>query len=170
MNKKLLCAAGIIVFVAVLSLGLVKFINLNNASETCVLNVPEEMASLPRTQFISGPEAISQISKLHGKEISLEEGHIARYQAEGKEITLWISVSPTKEEGEALFKVMDQKMPSSKAFTNREVNRVGSRDVIKVQGMGQKHFYWVSGKYNYWVAVAGMDALPVIEEVLIKLE
>lgn len=131
--------------------------------------VPEKIASLPKTQVVSGIEAIKQISRLHGKPIVITQGYIAQYAAEGREITLWVSVSPSNQEGEELFRVMDEKMPNSKVFTNREVVKVKNKDVIKVLGMGQKHYYWVNGKYNYWVAINGMDAAPVLEEVM-KLE
>lgn len=136
----------------------------------CTLNVPEQIASLPRTEFVSGPEAIQQIAMMHGKNISLDEGHIAKYKSGDKEVTLWISVSPSKEEGAALFKLMDEKMPASKVFQNRQEVKISSRKVVKVNGMGQEHYYWVSGKYNYWVAVAGTDGETIVENLILKVE
>lgn len=141
-----------------------------NNDVTYTQNVPKKIASIPLAEAISGQEAIQQIAMMHGKDISLDEGYIAKYISGGTEVTLWISISPSREEGEELFRLMDEKMPASKVFKNRQEIVVRSKKVIKVDGMGQEHYYWVSGKYNYWVAVAGTDGKTVVEDLMLKVE
>lgn len=171
MKSKLLFPAGIAAIVlTVLITGWLAFSGYAKNAATCTLNVPEKIASLPRTEFVSGPEAIQQIAMMHGKNISLDEGHIAKYKSGGTEATLWISVSPSIEEGEELFRLMDEKMPASKVFKNRQEVEISSRKVVRVDGMNQEHYYWVSGKYNYWVAVAGGDGKSIVSEFMLKIE
>ncbi len=131
--------------------------------------VPETLGGVPRTQLVTGPEAIQQIGGMHGKGIVISEGYIAIYEGGGKSLTLWVSVSPSGESGKSLFEKMDAKMPQSKMFTNRQELTVKGQSVIKVLGMGQEHYYWLKGEKNYWVAVGGTDAIPVVEEVMSKL-
>ena len=171
MKNKLIYSIGIAaIIVTGLLTGWMAFSGHSQTQAKCTLNVPEKVASFSRTEFISGPEAIKQIAMMHGKDIKLEEGHIAKYQSGGKEITLWISVSPSREEGDKLFRLMDDKMPASKVFKNRQELQIGDRRVIKVDGMGQEHYYWVSGEYNYWVAVAGGEGKSIVSELMLKVE
>ncbi|RJQ38208.1 MAG: hypothetical protein C4550_07005 [Nitrospiraceae bacterium] len=171
MKSKLMLPVGLAaIIITALVTGWLAFSGHSKNETTCTLNVPEKIASLPRTEFISGPEAIQQIAMMHGKNISLDEGHIAKYKSGGTEVTIWISVSPSREEGEELFRLMDEKMPASKVFKNRQEVEIRSRKVVKVDGMGQEHYYWVSGKYNYWVAVAGTDGKTIVDDLMLKVE
>lgn len=139
------------------------------AGEKGAAAIPETLGGVSRTQLVTGPEAIRQISGMHGKGIVFSEGYIATYEGGGKSLTLWISVSPSEESGKSLFEQMDAKMPQSKVFTNRQELDIKGEKVIKVLGMGQEHYYWLKGEKNYWVAVGGTDAIPVVEEVMSKL-
>lgn len=130
--------------------------------------IPESLGGAPRTQLVTGPEAIQQISGMHGKGIVISEGFIAMYEGAGKSLTLWVSVSPSEESANDLFKKMDAKMPVSKVFTNRQEITVQGQRVIKVLGMGQEHYYWLKGDKNYWAAIGGTDAVPVVEEIMTK--
>ncbi|MCL5935727.1 MAG: hypothetical protein M1543_04505 [Firmicutes bacterium] len=171
MKNKLVFSIGIVaIIITGLFTGWMAFSGHSKTQAKCTLNVPEKIAAFSRTEFISGPEAIKQIAMMHGKEIQLDEGHIAKYQGDGKEITLWISVSPSREEGEKLFRLMDEKIPASQVFKNRQELQISNRKVIKVDGMGQEHYYWVSGEYNYWVAVAGGDGKSIVSELMSKVE
>lgn len=130
--------------------------------------IPESLGGVPRTQFMSGPEAIRQISGMHGTGIAISEGYIAMYEGGGKSLTLWVSISPSEGEAKELFEKMDTKMPGSRVFTDRQELTVKGQRVIKVLGMGQEHYYWLKGDKNYWVAVGGTDAVPVVEEIIDK--
>ncbi|HEX3032099.1 MAG TPA: hypothetical protein VHS59_07640 [Bacillota bacterium] len=122
--------------------------------------LPEQISGLPLTALVSGPEAVSDISRMHGKGIAVVEGYIARYTGGDREITLWVSVSASEAEAAALFRVMDAKMPASRVFTQRKVIKLDNKEVISVQGMGLSHFYWLQGKYNYWLATNDPASTP----------
>lgn len=128
--------------------------------------VPQQIATLPRMELVSGPEAIRQIAMMHGKSIDLAEGYIASYRHGEKEITLWVSVSTSAEAAAALFRQMDEKMPASQVFRGRQELDIEGQQVIRVEGMGQEHYYWVKGKSNYWVAVSGIDGKEVVQEII----
>ncbi|MDA8235244.1 MAG: hypothetical protein M0Z31_10670 [Clostridia bacterium] len=116
-------------------------------------------------EVVSGPDAMQNINRLHGASISVVEGFIAQYLGKN-EITVWVSVSATTNDALALFDIMDKKMPASQMFTNREELQMDGKQVIKVLGMGQDHYYWVRDKQVYWIAVGGGDSLTVLQEAL----
>lgn len=171
MKSKLILPTGIAaIIITALITGWLAFSGHNKNEAICTISVPEKIAALTRTEFISGPEAIQQIAMMHGKNITLYDGHIAIYKSGSSEVTLWISVSPSRAEGEGLFQLMDEKMPASEVFKNRQEVEIRSRKVVKVDGMGQEHYYWVSGEYNYWVAVAGTDGKTIVEDLMLNVE
>ncbi|AVX20275.1 MULTISPECIES: hypothetical protein [Carboxydocella] len=130
--------------------------------------VPPQLAWLPRVKLVSGPPAIQQIAMMHGKPLQLAEGYIAIYQSGDSEIMLWLSVSNNEEEALKLFQQMDEKMPASQVFTGRQELKIKGQQVIRVEGMGQEHYYWVQGKYNYWVAANGVAGRQAVEELVEK--
>lgn len=158
-----------VIGLTILVLAVLAWTILNPAKDQGQLVIPESLAKLPRTELITGPQAIEQISRLHQTNIVISQGYIATYGQGNQEVTLWISESPTDAEGQALFAVMDEKMPASKMFTNREELNLKGTKVIKVLGMGQEHYYWVKGKVNFWVAIGGLQPLDVLEEVMTKI-
>jgi len=114
---------------------------------------------------VTGPDALQMINKLHGTNISIVEGYIAQYQGKNQ-ITIWVSQSASTADAQALFEIMDKKMPASQMFTNREELQVEGKKVVKVLGMGQEHYYWVRDTQVYWIAIGGSDTLPVLQEAL----
>lgn len=132
------------------------------------LEIPETLANKQRVQLVQGKEAIDQISKMHGTSIDIVEGYIAIYEDQAGQVILWLSTSPTVEEGQALFDIMDEKMPQSKVFTDREEHEVDGKKVIKVLGWGQEHYYWVEDEVNYWIAVQS-NGIETVKEVMEKV-
>ncbi len=166
MKRKVIYTLFALVCLVAIALAGWRFGVFNTASNSSNQLVPEQLGGLPRTAMLSGTEAITEISQLHGKEIALAEGYIAKYAAVDREITLWLSLSGTEQEGATLFRDMDVKIPASKVFSNRQVIKVKDVDVISVQGMGQNHYYWLQGKYNYWIATNAPEPSSILEEVI----
>lgn len=139
-------------------------------SPQATLTVPDQILGANKMQEQSGPSAIEAITQMHKTEIDVLNAYIITYAKSDAQITLWLSISPNEEEAEYLFRVMDEKVPDSQVFTGREPITLGGRDVIKVNGMGQEHFYWQEGTINYWVAIQGNgDRDALVKEVVDKV-
>lgn len=171
MNKRILYFSFIGISVTVLAFlaWTMFFAQHSTKGSLGTMDIPDSLGGVPRSQYVNGPEAIQQISGMHGKGIVISEGFIAMYEQAGKSLTLWVAVSPSEEAAREIFAKMDEKMPSSKVFTNRQEVTVKGQRVIKVMGMGQEHYYWLKGDNNYWVAVGGTNPVAVVEEVMSKL-
>ncbi|GAB4261696.1 hypothetical protein [Thermincola ferriacetica] len=136
-----------------------------------VLRIPDELLGAKKMQEQSGPTAIDAISKMHRTSINVVNAYILVYGKPNTRITLWLSVSSSVEEAAQLFREMDQKVPASQVFTGREPVTLAGREVIKVNGMGQEHFYWQEGKINYWVAIQGEgNREALVKEVMDKVK
>lgn len=118
------------------------------------------------TSLKTGKDADRDIFRLHGKEIDFEKSYVAEYFCQnGSTAVIWASFSKTIDEAAELFKQMDDKMPASKAFTNRMTMKSDGYDVVYVTGMGMDNYYFVDGKANYWIAAKGKDTLQIVKKL-----
>jgi hypothetical protein len=127
-----------------------------------------EVPTLPdceTTSIKTGKEADKDIFRLHGKEIDFEDSYVAEYFCKnGSTAIIWASFSKTEKEASDLFKLMDDKMPSSKVFRNRMEFKSGGHNIIYVTGMGMDNYYFVDGKANYWIAAKGKDTVDILKK------
>lgn len=128
--------------------------------------LPAELAGLDLRALVSGPEARRRLAHLHGTVIGLADAHKAVYGAPEGELTLWLARSPSATEARELFQAMDRRMPASPIFSSREELTVADRKIILVRGQGKTHYYWVTGRFNYWLEVEGVDGLAAVAELL----
>ncbi len=174
MNKKMFYAivVGVLAFVVCLNLYnnyhyREKEAGLNSGT----INVPSSIGGVSLVEQTTGEAAMQALSKMHGTGVNMADGYILNYGNEQNNITLYLSVSNTVAEAVELFEQMDKRMPSTKMFTGRQVVKLGSRNVVQVEGMGMKHFYWQSGKLNYWLAVQGnMDSKKLVLETMKRVK
>lgn len=137
----------------------------SNISATA--NLPHRLPGFEQTQLFVGEEAIEMLSRLHGGvEIDVADAYEAVYEGEAGAFRIWYSKSPTVEEGQYLFDVMDEMMPASQAFTNRTEIEIDGNTYIYVFGMGMDNYYWVDGAANYWIAVTAEDTKEVLQLVI----
>lgn len=135
---------------------------------SATFKAPAEIIRIPQVEVVTGIEAMNQVTRMHGTPIDVKDAYIAQYVKGDSQIILWASESPTSEEGERLFRIMDEKMPTNEVFSGREEVEIGGQKMVKVVGQGMEHYYWVEGEYNYWVGIAGADAVTVVEDLLGK--
>ncbi|MHB1420318.1 MAG: hypothetical protein ACYCX4_12160, partial [Bacillota bacterium] len=131
-------------------------------------NFPTELAGLPAVHpVVTGPEAIQQLSELHGKDIGkVVNGYIAMYEQGDRQITLWISVSATEADADELLQIMNAKMPTTNVFTNQKTIEMNGKTYNYVSGMGMDNYYFAQGSRNYWVATNDPDSMGILEKVV----
>lgn len=130
------------------------FLSLSNCQKEVALTFPNEVAGLKLVNLSQGKEALSQINKLHGKEIALKNGYVLNYQRKEERATIWISESKNVKEAEILLEQMVKGIKKgSRIFGHFREEKVGENLVYSVLGMGQKHFLYQKGDKVFWVAV-----------------
>ncbi len=132
--------------------------------------VPQAMAGLPLTQKAVGPDAVAEVSRLHGKEFPLISGAMAAY-GEGA-VVLWVSGAPASPIAAEMVRAMTDKIaeasagPARSPFTPLGGRQMNGRTVYELSGMGQRHFYFQSSNLVIWLAADDSIAESALDETL----
>lgn len=114
--------------------------------------VPGQVSGYTLVSEATGKAALSEFSQLHGKSLSVLSGSRATYGA-GNQVTLWVAGTSSNEDTRQLLEDMRDKIAEGKSpFQPTENRQVGERTIYTLDGMGQKHFYFQSGKNLIWLA------------------
>ncbi len=120
--------------------------------------VPSRLGELSLTgPVVTGEEAKSQLDRLHGTGIAIDDGFIASYGGGIQQAILWVSLSGTEGEAFQLLDIMDAKMPASRVFTGRRELRINGRPVFFVVGAGMDNYYWQQGKMVVWLGLINIS-------------
>jgi hypothetical protein len=117
-----------------------------------------------------GPEAVAEVTRLHGKEFPLISGAMATY-GEGV-VLLWVSGAPASPMAAGMVRAMTDKIADASAgsarspFTPVGRRQMDGRTVYELSGMGQRHFYFQSGSFVIWLAADDAIAEGAIKDVM----
>ena len=121
--------------------------------------VPDSVAGMRLTQKTVGPEAVVEVTRLHGKAFPLISGAMATYGGEGA-VTLWVSGAPASLIAGEMVRAMTEKIAEGRSpFTPTGTHDMDGRAVYELVGMGQRHFYFQAGRLVVWLAAPAGEAL-----------
>ena len=166
MPKRLLAggmiAVGVILIISALFFGSAKeFIANSNTA-----NLPDSLADIPLTTVIYGPEAVQEITRLHGKEFPLISGAMGVYGS-SNQATLWVAGFDNISTAAQILRAMQEKIASANTpFTPTGEEQTGGRTVYLLDGMGQKHIYFQSSSLVVWLAADPKISEQAIEQIL----
>lgn len=135
--------------------------------------VPGSLGGRPLASVATGDEARAQVEQLHGKSLGpgLEAAWVAQYGAASgsghSDATLWISRSATAGDARVLFELMTKRISEGTSpFEGlRPINMEGVEGYA-LDGMGQRHYYFLVDRDLYWLATAPGGAEVVLAEML----
>lgn len=128
--------------------------------------LPSSLAGEALRDAVYGPEAVTQIAQLHGKEISLVSGAVGTYGAAGRTV-LWVSESASQQEAADLTATMEARIAEGRSpFTSLGIRTEGARQIYVLEGMGQQHFYFQAGPKVIWLAANPAEAEQALQETL----
>lgn len=132
---------------------------------------PEKINGFERISITRGSEAIKSVKMLHrGSEIHMIDAVVAKYSGgSGKEMIIWASESSSEKEAAKLIRGMNKKMPSSNMYRNFKSIKVNGCKVYSVDGMGMENYYFVKGKWNYWLAVRANNSKLILSKFMNNL-
>ena len=155
---------GIGFFLVVFGLGYAFFIQ--NELHPELPNLPRDVAGLAIDRTISGSDALAELAWMHGQDFQLEDAFVGIYGDEGK-ITIYVAGVDSNSIAEGLVHDMRDKIAAVDSpfepFAERVVEQ---RTLFELDGLGQKHFYFGSGKLIIWLAVDAEMAEDALEQVL----
>lgn len=126
--------------------------------------VPDAIAGMRLAQKTVGPEAVAEVTRLHGKEFPLTSGAMAMY---GKgTVTMWVSGAPASPLAAEMVLAMEKKISEGRSpFTPLGTREMNGHTVYELTGMGQRHFYFQSGRLVVWLAADQSIAEQALGEV-----
>lgn len=173
-GKKFKLGVALLIIAIALTVVFVYGYSVNTNQPLSVSSFPKNIQGLNLQQVVSGPQALSMISRLHGSDIPVKQGYIASYAGSQGQIMIWISESEKTDQAKQLLQIMDRKIsaagnsgPSGQPpFTDRRELTVNGIKVIAVKGMGMENYYYQDGTKVYWVAAGGVAPVKALEDVM----
>jgi hypothetical protein len=136
----------------------------NLTSHPAAESLPRQLAGLPLTSQMSGPQAVANFSNLHGEQFPLTSGAVGIY-GDGK-ATLWVAGAPLTLIAARLVSAMRDKIAEGNSpFTPSGETQDKKRTIYILEGMGQKHFYFQSHNLVIWLATDAEIAETAIQQV-----
>ncbi len=128
--------------------------------------LPESVAGSGLVLKSEGWRAVDEVQRLHQQDFPLTGGAVGSYGVNRKAI-LWVAESPFVFLAKRMSFAMRNKIASvNSPFTPSGEFHDGDRIVYKLNGMGQKHYYFQSGKIVVWLAADADTAEQAIQDTL----
>lgn len=128
--------------------------------------LPDQLAGLPVVRKTTGWQAVDEIARLHRKEFPLSSAAVGVYGLD-QGITLWVSGAPLELMAGAMLSAMRESIAKGNSpFTPTRERRDGGRTIYELDGMEQKHFYFLSGNLLIWLAADPALAESAISQIL----
>lgn len=125
--------------------------------------LPDTLAGLSLAAESYGPEAVSEITRLHDQRFPLSSGAYGIYGSRGHRAMLWVASAPVKLMATRMVDEMKQAVANGGSpFTPTGTREVNGRTLYELTGMGQRHYYFQSNTLVVWLTADG----PVAETAL----
>lgn len=156
-----LIAVGVLVLLAAIGYGAYAEALANPGAAA----VPDAVAGARLVQKIVGPEAVAEVTRLHGKEFPLTSGAMATYR--NGTATLWVTSVPASPMAAEMVRAMTDRIAEGRSpFRPTGTHEIDGRSVYELIGMGQRHFYFQSGSLVIWLAADEAIAEKALMETL----
>ena len=128
------------------------------------LTLPEQLAGLPLSSQMTGPQAVTDFSNLHGERFPLTSGAVGFYG--NNRATIWVAGAPLSLMAARLVTAMRDKIAEGNSpFTTSGEYQDNKRTIYALEGMGQKHFYFQSHNLVIWLAADADIADAAIQQL-----
>ena len=156
-----LIAAGILLIAGVVAWSY--FWNLT--TQPGEVSLPDSIAGLQMTNYMTGDQAVAEFEDLHGKQFPVTSGSIGIYG--NHQLTLWAAGASSSSMASDMVAAMEEKIAQGNSpFTPLEQLNQGDRTIYVLEGMGQKHYYFQSKNLVIWLAVSPALADQALKQTL----
>lgn len=130
------------------------------------LKLPKSLAKLSLATVTYGPEAVDEITRLHGKKFAIITGAMGMYGSDDQ-ATLWVADFASDSTASQAINAMQEKIATADSpFTPTGQKQIDGRPLYQLDGMGQKHFYFQSDSRVIWLAANPDIAEQAYEQIL----
>lgn len=138
------------------------------ASQQEVTPAPRELAGYHLDQAMSGPQAIAEVSELHGKDIEVKEAWVGHYQGSG---TIWAARAESEDRAVKLLDKMVKGIGEGRSpFQDLRELEIEGIPVYTVTDGRQQHFFYQRADQVVWVAAPRGGEEPFFLAALDKID
>jgi hypothetical protein len=137
-----------------------------------ILSAPREAplpASLAGRQLQAssyGVQAVAEIARLHGSDFPLTSAAVGSYGMSA-EIRIWTAGTGIGWMARRMTLAMNEAISDGNSpFTPLGERMIEGRSVYELEGMGQRHYYFIAGPYLVWLAAESSVAPIALKEAL----
>jgi hypothetical protein len=160
--------AGLVIVIGVLLLSgslIVGYLR-RSISNPELTKLPKSIAGFSLNTATYGPEAVAEITRLHGKAFPIDYGAMGMY-GDANQISLWVAGFSSHSMAAQIISAMEEKIAlGNSPFSPTGQQQAGKRAIYLLDGMGQKHFYFQSGNLVLWLAADPTVADQTIKQIL----
>ena len=128
--------------------------------------LPEQVTNLPLANKSTGQQAVWELTRMHQKGFPLASAAVGMY-GNDHQVMLWVSGAPIAPLAGRMLVSMREKIAEGRSPFTPSGERVdGDRLIYELEGTGQVHFYFQSGKLLVWMAANPDLAEEALDEVL----
>jgi len=128
-------------------------------------DLPRHMVGLHATFSARDDVGLAQVRKLHGRKLEIQSGAFAIYGS-GK-VSIWVAGARDTAVAQRLIRDMTARIGEGDSpFRPESTWTAGTREVREVSGLGQRHFYFRSGRHLVWLAANRSEADAALGEAL----
>ncbi len=135
-------------------------------SESASAPIPTQVVHLSLASEEMGSAALREFTELHGESFPVHSGAKAVYGPENQVIIWAVGTGSTADTRKLLEEMRDKIAEGNSPFQPNGEQKVANREVYTLNDMGQKHFYFQSGKYLIWLAANPEIADQALQEAL----
>ena len=132
-------------------------------------SAPQYVGSLKLTSLVEGADAQSQINKLHGTSITLENAFIAEYQPPygGEYLMVWVGEAGSEVAADDLINRMVAGIKrGGSPFSNPRQVQVDGYDIWQADGTGGNFYFYKSPERVdrvIWLTIEGKGGAALLE-------
>jgi hypothetical protein len=126
----------------------------SHALEPATALVPASIAGVPLSGWVQGEAARTQVEQLHGKVLGagMDEAWVAEY-GDGQAV-LWVTRAVLPADARDLYtRMVDRIALGESPFSDQQPIGVPGVEGYSLDGLGQRHFYFMIGGDVYWLAI-----------------
>jgi hypothetical protein len=145
---------------------MVGFLLISNAVENPgTAPLPEVIYGLSLSSYSTGKAASNEVNRMHNNNFLVTSASVGTYGRQ--QVTLWVTGSPAEFLADRMVVEMDEKIRNVQSpFTPIAQRQENNRNIFELDGLGQKHYYFQSGKLVIWVAAQTDIADIVLDQIL----
>ncbi len=115
-------------------------------------DAPQQLGNYQLSELTTGPAAVAQMSRLHGKGVGVVDGYVGHYESASNGAMLYVGETASEKDAVDLLGQMAERIGAgNQYFTDLKPLTVEGVKVFTVRSGPQTHYFWQAGKKVIWM-------------------